>query len=228
MSSWSSTYIIIPAFNEGLVLADVIDELSATWPDAAVVVVDDGSTDDTAEIASSRPVHLLRHVTNLGQGAALKTGLDYAIARGADILVTFDGDGQHKADDVARVREPVAVDGYDVAFGTRFADVNPEGIGLIRRLTLKFGMWFTRLFLRLPVTDTNNGLRALTARAAKQIRIEQNRMSHALEIIYEVKRLKLSWTEVPVRIRYTNYSRGKGQSSLAGLDILADLWGSRR
>lgn len=228
MSIRPSTYIIVPAFNEGPVLEGVLDGLLEQCRDAEVVVVDDGSHDRTAEIASSRSVHLLRHITNLGQGAALTTGMNYAVARGAEILVTFDADGQHDPADVDRIVEPVAQGDYDVAFGTRFSDVKPEGVGLTRWLTLRVGIWFTRALLRLPVRDTNNGLRAISAYAATQMKLEQNRMSHALEIIYETKRLKLRWTEVPVRIRYTSHSRAKGQSSLGGLDILADLWAARR
>lgn len=220
--------IVIPAFNEQRTLGEVLDELLATCPSVSVVVVDDGSTDRTSEVAASRPVHLLHHATNLGQGAALKTGFDYALAHGADILVTFDADGQMFAGDVARICEPIAVSAYDVVLGTRFADVQPEGMTRLRRLTLRLGIWFTRVTSRLPVTDTYNGLRALSRAAAEQIRIDQNRMGHGLEIIYEIARLKLRWKEVPVSIRYTEYSKEKGLSSWAALDIVADLWGTRR
>jgi glycosyltransferase involved in cell wall biosynthesis len=223
-----STYIIVPAYNESTVLAKVLDELVDACPKASIVVVDDGSTDDTGMIASARPVHLVTHVVNLGQGAALKTGLEYALSKGADVLVTFDADGQHTPADIVSIREPIVSGNYDVVFGTRFAGIKPVGIGRLRRLILKTAVLFTRLSSGLSVTDTNNGLRALSRRAAELISMDQARMGHALEITYEVARLKLRWTEVPVRIRYTEYSRRKGQSSLGTLDILADLWGSRR
>lgn len=221
-------HIVIPGFNEEPVLGEVLDELVAKYPSAVIVVVDDNSTDQTYEVAASRAVHLLRHAVNLGQGAALRTGINYALSLGAEVVVTFDADGQMNPDDIEHLVEPVASGAFDVALGTRFADRKPEGMGLIRKLVLTAAVVFTRLTARLAVSDTHNGFRALSRKAAQSIQITQNRMAHASEILEEIYRLKLSWVEVPVSIRYTAHSKRKGQSSLAAIDIVMDLFSKPR
>ncbi|HVE92156.1 MAG TPA: glycosyltransferase family 2 protein [Actinomycetota bacterium] len=224
----SSVFIVIPAYNEQATLGPVLDEVLAACPGAQVVVVDDGSADQTYEVAFSRPVHLLRHVVNLGQGAALKTGVDYALSRGARVVVTFDADGQMSATDIPLLADPVLAGQCEVALGTRFAGVRAEGMGTIRRLVLWAAVRFTRMTSRIPVTDAHNGFRVLSRKAAEQIEITQNRMAHASEILNEIARLKLPWIEVPVFIRYTEHSKRKGQSSLAAVDILFDLFSRPR
>jgi glycosyltransferase involved in cell wall biosynthesis len=223
----AAVFIVIPAKDEGSVLGDVLDELAADCPEGEIVVVDDGSADHTSDIAKSRGAHVLRHAVNLGQGAALVTGIGYALRSGAEVIVTYDADGQMVAADVNRLVEPVVVGDCDVALGTRFGKLAPESIGTRRRLLLRGAVMFTRMTVHLPVTDVHNGFRAFSRKAAEMIAVTQNRMAHASEILHEIARLHLRWTEVPVRIRYTEYSRRKGQSGTAALDILSDLfWGS--
>ena len=219
----SGYHVVIPVFNEAPVLGGVLDELLDIVAGDQVVVVDDCSTDESYEVAVARPVHLLRHAVNLGQGAALRTGIRYALDLPGRALVTFDADGQMSPDDVAHVVGPVLSGQYDAVLGTRFGGVRPEGMRLSRRMVLRAGIHFTRATARLPLSDAHNGFRALSVEAARSIRITQNRMAHASEILSEIARLGLTWTEVPVRIRYTDHSRAKGQSSLAALDILFDL-----
>ena len=222
-------FVVVPAHNEEQVLGQVLDELAEACPSAPVVVVDDCSTDATYHVAECRPVHLLRHVANLGQGAALKTGIDHALAQGAEIIVTFDADGQMVADEIPSIVAPVASGDYDVAFGTRFGSIAPVGMTRLRRITLLSARTFTRLTTRLPFTDAHNGFRALNRKAAEVIVFTQDRMAHASEIAREVVRLDLRWTEVPVTIRYTEYSKKKGQTLLSAFDILSDLfWGPNR
>jgi glycosyltransferase involved in cell wall biosynthesis len=220
------TFVVIPAHNEDAVLGEVLDELRSH--DLQIVVVDDGSTDQTFDVAVARGAHVLRHVVNLGQGAALRTGIDYALRMGAEIVVTFDADGQMDAGDIAAVVEPIALGECDVVFGTRFSSQRPEGIRPLRRLLLFAALVFTRVTTGLAVTDVHNGFRAFSRKALEQIRIEQNRMAHASEVVQEVARLRLRWKEAPVRIRYTEYSRRKGQRSSGALDILIDLFTAKR
>jgi glycosyltransferase involved in cell wall biosynthesis len=165
---------------------------------------------------------------NLGQGAALRTGIDYALAAGAEIVVTFDADGQMTAADVPTVVAPVASGECDVALGTRFAVHRPTAMTGTRRVLLGAGLAFTRMTSGLPVTDVHNGFRAFSRKGLESINITQSRMAHASEIVHEIARLKLRWKEIPVRISYSDYSRRKGQSSLGAVDILLDLIFTKR
>lgn len=208
--SLDGTWIVIPAYNEAARIGDTLATvLRAGCP---VVVVDDGSSDATAEAALAHPVWLLRHAVNCGQGAALQTGIDFALARGARVVVTFDADGQHQVEDVGPLAAPVLAGEADVALGSRFLGAAP-GLPMSRWLVLKVGVLFTRVFSRVALTDTHNGLRALSREAAGRIRITQNGMAHASEIIDQVRRHSLRCREVPVTIRYSVGTLEKGQSS---------------
>ena len=137
--------------------------------------------------------------------------------------MTYDADGQHQPEDVESLLRPVVRDGYDVALGTRFA--RPESIQSIpatRRLLLRMAAAYTRWTVGLHVTDTHNGLRAFSAKAAAKLRIVQNRMSHATEILQQIRLHGMRYVEVPVHIRYTDYSVKKGQSGLNAVTILCD------
>ncbi|HEX5437067.1 MAG TPA: glycosyltransferase family 2 protein [Gemmatimonadaceae bacterium] len=215
--------VVIPAFNERLSLATVLEAL-APLP-YRVIVVDDGSTDDTAAVAHRFNVCVIRHAWNLGQGAALQTGIDYALRLPMTrYVVTFDADGQHRADDIPRVLAPLELGSHDVVLGSRFAtgaaaiDVPP-----LRRLMLRAAVAFTRLTTRLRLTDTHNGVRAFTRAAASGLNITQNRMAHASQILSRVAELGLRYREVPVTVQYTPYSVAKGQTLLDALTIVWDI-----
>lgn len=213
------TCVVVPAYNEGAMIGTVAAALVSRGFD--VVVVDDASSDDTASRAAAAGATALRHIINRGQGAALATGIAHALARRAEFVVTFDADGQHDSDEIFKLLEPLAGGNFDVALGSRFLRANstiPPG----RRLLLRAAILFTRAASGLPVTDTHNGLRAMTARAASLIRIRQDRMAHASEILDEIRDHGLRWCEVPVTITYTEYSRRKGQSHLGLFRILVD------
>jgi glycosyltransferase involved in cell wall biosynthesis len=213
-------FFVIPAFNEAAAVGDVVRRVRARFPD--VIVVDDGSQDDTGAVARAAGALVLRHVLNRGQGAALQTGLECALARGADVIVTFDSDGQHQLEDVDALLAPVLEGRCDVALGSRF--LHPDSrVPLLRKLTLKLGVVFTRLVSKVKVTDTHNGLRALSRRAAERLHLRQDRMAHASEILDELGRLGLRYCEVPVRIVYSDYARAKGQPSSAALRIVWDF-----
>jgi polyprenyl-phospho-N-acetylgalactosaminyl synthase len=213
-------WIVIPAFNEARAIRRVVVQVVTRFP--KVVVVDDGSDDNTSAEAVRAGAVVVRHLVNLGQGAALQTGIDYALAAGADLIVTFDADEQHDPDDIPRLVAALRRENAEVALGSRFLGRAP-GMPWPRRLLLRAAVWFTNLTSGLRLTDSHNGLRLLTATAARRIRITHNRMAHASEIIDQIGRFRLPYVEVPVTIRYTEYSRRKGQSGLDVFDILLEL-----
>ncbi len=218
--------VVIPAYNEAPAIGKVLAELCA-YP-YRVVLVDDGSTDGTLDVARPFPVAILRHAINLGQGAALHTGIQYALQlQGVQTIVTFDADGQHDPANIARLVEALE-QGYDVALGSRFIQ-GGEAISIpwLKRALLSLAVWVTRRTTGLPLTDTHNGLRAFRRSAAARIRIQHNGMAHASEILSQVALLGLRYCEVPVSVRYTEYSLHKGQSLLNSVNILWEIIGSK-
>jgi len=215
----SCVYVVVPAYNEGSAVHDVVREIRLDFPH--VVVVDDGSRDATAAEAKKAGAVVLRHVLNRGQGAALQTGIDYCLRRGADVVVTFDADGQHRVEDVHRMLAALETTGADVAIGSRFLDLQ-SNLPAARRLTLRIATRFMRLTSGVPLTDAHNGLRAIRRSAAQRIRITLDGMAHASELVDQIDRHDLKVTEVPVVIRYSEYSLAKGQSSFAAIRIAFD------
>ena len=185
-------------------------------------MVDDGSRDDTADAAFSAGAAVIRHPVNLGQGAALQSGIAFALSRHADYIVTFDADGQHDIADIERMIATLEREQADIAIGSRFLGT-AQGIPPLRRVLLKAGILVTQILSGLRLTDAHNGLRVITGPAAARLRITQNRMAHASEIIEQIAALKLRYVEVPVTIRYTEYSLQKGQRTLDSLVVLKDL-----
>lgn len=215
-----AVWLVIAAYNEGERLARTLQTVShRNWQ---VVVVDDGSRDNTAEVSSRFQVWTLRHPLNCGQGAALRTGIDFALQRGAEIIVTFDADGQHDAEEIPELIAPIVSGHADVALGSRFAG-RAVNMPWTRWVTLKLGILFTRIVSGVRVSDVHNGFRALSRSAAERIEIRQPRMAHASEILDEIHRLRLRFVEVPVTITYCEETLAKGQSSLAALRITGHL-----
>ncbi len=224
VSSRPRVWIVIAAYNEGSRLDGTLRSLKTV--DAEIVVVDDGSSDATRSVAANHPVWVLSHPINCGQGAALRTGIAFALNRGAHVIVTFDGDGQHDARDIPRLIEPVLAGRVDAALGSRFlgrALDMPFG----RRVLLLAARAFTRVFSAVTVTDPHNGLRALSRRAAEQIRMTQDGMAHASEIVEQLNVQQLRWCELPVTIRYTEETLAKGQRGWNAIGIVGHLVAGR-
>jgi glycosyltransferase involved in cell wall biosynthesis len=217
----AKVWVVVAAYNEAAPIARVITDL--THSRYHVVVVDDGSTDGTPHIARAAGAIVFKHPINLGQGAALQTGIDYALSQGAGRLVTFDADGQHNIADIPRLLEALTRERADFALGSRFLGGCSNLPGL-RRLVLQAATLFTRLTTGLQLTDTHNGLRAMTRRGACAINLQQNRMAHASEILSQIAASRLRYVEVPVTIEYTSYSLAKGQSAGDSIMILLDLF----
>jgi glycosyltransferase involved in cell wall biosynthesis len=217
-------WLVVPAFNEAAVIGRVVADLLCHG--YRTIVVDDGSTDDTGRQAGAAGAIVVTHPINLGQGAALQTGIAFALRHGADTIVTFDADRQHRAADVAPLVEALATADADFALGSRFLG-GAVAMPVSRRLLLMAATSFTRLTTGMTVTDTHNGLRAMTRRGASRIRLRQNRMAHASELLDQIARSGLRYVEVPVTIEYSRYSLAKGQRLADSLRILVDLSAQR-
>lgn len=211
-----NAWVVIAAYREAPIIRSVVEGLFSYVE--RVVVVDDHSRDATGDEAYAGGADVLTHPINRGQGASLRTGTQYALAKGADMIVHFDADGQHLASDIPQFLDALA-GGADVALGSRFMK-DSNAIPPLRRFVLRCGILFTWLFSGIKLSDTHNGFRAFTRRAASQIIIRENRMAHASEILHEIVRLRLSYSEVPTTILYTVYSKSRGQSSWNSFSIL--------
>lgn len=212
---------MVPLYNEGQVVREVILQARAVFPN--IVCVDDGSSDNSADEAAAAGAVVVKHPINLGQGAALQTGLDYAMSDpSAEFFVTFDSDGQHGLDDALAMVTRLSEEPVDVIIGSRFLDGRTKP-GRIKKVVLKLAVIFENVSTGVRLTDAHNGLRALNRRAVSVIRIEQNRMAHASEIVAKIGQNKLRYAEHPVHIIYTDYSRAKGQSVWNLVNILNDL-----
>ncbi|MFL6975395.1 MAG: glycosyltransferase family 2 protein [Xanthobacteraceae bacterium] len=219
-----NVWVVMAAYNEARVIADVVADVRTTGH--RVVVVDDGSKDSTADVATGAGAIVIKHPINLGQGAGLQTGLDFAVAQGADVIVTFDADGQHRASDIAGLLDALARHGADFALGSRFLG-SSVNLPPSRRILLRAATWFTRATTGLDITDSHNGLRAMTRRGASRIHLRQNRMAHASEILHQIATSGLKYVETPVTIHYSAYSLAKGQTLFDALLIILDLFARR-
>ena len=215
-----SVWIVVAAFNEAAVLSPIVSDLVRR--SYRVVVVDDGSHDGTGQIAFSAGATVVAHLVNPGQGAALQTGINFALQQGADYVVTFDADGQHRPSDIARLIDALVEHEAAYALGSRFLG-SSRGMPLGRRLLMQAAVWLTRGMTGLLLTDTHNGLRAMTREGASRISLRQNRMAHASELLEQIAASGLRHVEVPVTIDYTGYSLEKGQRLSDSLIILFDL-----
>lgn len=216
----NTTWVIIPMFNEGAVIHRVAREVLMAFPN--LVVVDDGSTDDALEQSARAGATVLRHPINLGQGAALQTGIKYALQRGADYIVTFDADGQHLVKDAVAMLDMLQKENFDVVLGSRFIGTT-IGMSFGRRLLLKAAIIYTKITTGLNLTDAHNGLRVFSRTAAMNINIRQNRMAHASEILEQISAKKMRYVEYGNTIRYTDYSKLKGQKPSNAINIIVDL-----
>lgn len=213
--------ILVPVFNEARVVGDVVRGLRERF--GRVICVDDGSTDGSGTAAAAAGATVLHHATNLGQGAALQTAIDYALTvPEIAYLVTFDADGQHQIDDVLAMLELARTEDLAIVFGSRFLDERTQA-GFLKRLVLKTAVWVTNQSTGMRLTDAHNGLRVIRRDAAAGVHLTQNRMAHASEIVLQLGRTKLPWREYPVHLLYTDYSKAKGQSLLNAVNILFEL-----
>jgi glycosyltransferase involved in cell wall biosynthesis len=217
--------VIVPAYNEGRVLKATIELLLETG--YTIVVVDDGSKDDTSVIRDL-PVVYIRHPVNLGQGAALQTGMVYALRAGADVAVHFDADGQHDPGQINRLVAPILHGFADVVLGSRFLRrQDARMVPWQKRILLRGGIWVSWMMTGIRLSDAHNGFRALSRRALERIHIHENGFAHATEILQRIREGKLTYAEVPITVLYSEYSKQKGQRVWNSLNILFELLLSR-
>lgn len=212
--------IVIAAYNEEKVIDKVIKSVLTKVDE--VVVVDDGSSDQTFGIAKESGAIVLRHFLNRGQGAALQTGINFALSLGADIIVTFDADGQFDPDEIEKIIKPLLLGEFDVSLGSRFLESKSE-VPQLKGVILKLAVMVTKIYTGLSITDAHNGFRAISKKAAGLIKIRQDGMAHASEIIEQIRKHNLKFTEVPVTVKYTDYSLKKGQKISNSFKIVWDL-----
>lgn len=217
----TDAWLVVPLYNEAAVIGDVVTRARERFPN--VVCVDDGSADASAAAAERAGAVVVRHPFNLGQGAALQTGMRYVLEQtDAEYIVTFDADGQHQVEDAEAMVQLARRDDLAIVFGSRFLDERTRP-GLAKRLVLRTAVWVTNQSTGLRLTDAHNGLRVIRRDAASKLDLRQNRMAHATEIVLNLGRTGLPWAEYPVHVLYTDYSKGKGQSLLNSVNILVDL-----
>lgn len=211
-------YVIVPAFNEEQRIAGTLEKLKPY--NYTVVVVDDGSKDKTAEVAKQNGCVVLKHFINRGQGAALDTGMQYAVKKGAKYIVHFDADGQFQAEEISEMLEPLVKDpSLDIVLGTRYGGKKLNVPKFKTYFIHKPALLFQNLTTGLKLTDVHSGFRAMTTGTAKRLKIQQDGMAHASEIVNQVASLKLKYTEVPITVVYNEF----GQGLSGGFKILRSL-----
>lgn len=211
-------FVIVPAYNEDQNIGRVIGGLfEKGFKD--IVVVDDGSTDNTAQIAGQNGATVLRHEVNRGQGASLQTGNDYAMQNNASLVVHFDADGQFNPADIAEAIAVMQKNNADVVFGSRFLDNRSKLPWTKRYLLLPVSRLINKILTGLKLTDAHNGFRILSKKALQKIKITQDRMAHNSEIVRQVKEHGLVFVEHPVEVTYFEY----GQNVSGGLKVLQDI-----
>lgn len=201
--------VVVPVYNEAPVLGSILTEVKEIKGGYSVVVVDDGSTDGSGDIARKAGATVVRHRYNLGLGAALATGLAAAKRLGTHAAVTFDADGQHKVSDLMAVLAPVLDGKADVVIGTRLR--NPKGMPITRQLLNRLANYFTWFLFGVWTTDSQSGLRAFSRHALSAVDLRTHRMEASTELFGEIRKHGLRFAEVPITPIYTEYSKAKGQ-----------------
>ena len=209
---------IVPAYNEEDSIGSVVRDLFHHVDE--VVVVNDGSRDETVREATDAGATVLSHEINRGQGAALETGHEYARRAGATHALHFDGDGQFCVEDIAAAKAKLEQSNADILFGSRFLDNRSELPWLKKYLLLPLGRLVNRLFGAPKLSDAHNGFRILGPRAIESIRITHDDMAHATEIPILASHAGLTIVEHPVKVQYREF----GQGPVGGLRIVRDLF----
>ncbi|MFA4833392.1 MAG: glycosyltransferase family 2 protein [Patescibacteria group bacterium] len=214
-------FCVIPAYNEKETISEVIDKVKLMVDE--VVMVDDGSNDETKKLARERGAVVLSHIINRGQGAALETGNKYALRAGADIIVHFDADGQFLPEEINDIIAPIKAGEADIVFGSRFLGKKSNMPPFKKYVIIPLAHLINKIFTGSSLTDPQNGFRALSRKAADKIKIEQDGMAHNTEIISKAFASGLKIKEIPVTVIYHNF----GQRFSGGLKIIKDLILSR-
>lgn len=212
--------VIIPVYNEAVVINAVIKRVLKHFK--YVICVNDGSKDTSSDEIARTNAYLIEHPINMGQGAALQTGIEFARQLPVDYFVTFDADGQHRIRDVKVMLARIEQDEHDIILGSRFMG-DTVGMSSSKRTILKAAIHFSNATSGLTLTDTHNGLRVFNRAVAEGVQITMPDMAHASEFLEIIARNNYRYTEVPVTIEYTDYSKAKGQSIINAVNIGFDM-----
>lgn len=216
---------VIPAYNESRVIGDVIKRLSAQLKKSRInykiVVVDDGSSDSTANVAKKSGAHVIRHILNTGSGGATATGLSYAQQSGFDIAVTLDADGQHDAKDALKGVKEIQTKGGDLLIGSRL--IKSDGMSRTKIIGNKGLSFITYLLFGVNVTDSQSGLRVFSKKALDNLRWKTSGYEFCSEMIWRAKQQGMVIREFPIKAIYTDYSVRKGQNNWNAVNIIKSL-----
>jgi len=214
-------FVIIPCYNEAAVIRNTVIEVLRHGYN--VVIIDDSSKDNSKNELKGLPVYYLRHRVNLGQGAALQTGIDFALKKGAKYFVTFDADGQHDSDDIPGMVALLEKEKADIVFGSRFLPGAKTNVSRSRSFALNLGRYINYFTSGILLSDSFNGMRIFSKAAAEKIKLTENRMSHPVQLLMLTAAGKLKYTEYPVAIHYSDYSKKKGLKNKDGIKILIEI-----
>lgn len=217
--------VIIPAYKEEKAIGGVVKRVPKRIPgidETIVLVVDDGSPDETGRIAREAGAVVVRHMLNQGKGIGLDTGFQAARLLGADVAVTLDADGQHDPKEIPQMVGPILAHGVDFVVGSRFL-AGTTGMPWRRRLYNQASNWVTRLLYGVKATDTICGYRAFSRKALGVLRYPSYGYEAEVELFSQVKRHRLQYAEVPIKTIYTDYSRSKGLGFSQAITMLFTL-----
>ena len=222
MNKFDNVYILVPLYNEEQVISDTIEGLKKYFNN--ILIINDGSSDSSLSIISDLGVEYVSHSINLGVGAAVQTGFEFILdnRRKCSAIITFDADGQHRAEDAQRIAQEIEISDKEIIFGSRFLGFDKK-IPIVKRLVLKTVCSLTKFITGVNLTDAHNGLKGYKVSAINKININLDGYAYESELIRQVQKHNISFKEVPTDIEYTEYSKSKGQKILSGFIIIEDL-----
>lgn len=213
--------VIVPCYNEEQVVRKVLQDIKAHFKE--IICVDDGSSDNSASEIIISGATLIEHPINLGAGAAIQTGIDYALQDPAvEIFITIDADGQHNINDAVAMVKHLQRHNLDIVFGSRFIG-NVESIHPIKKVFLKIAALFSTTTTGVKLTDPHIGLRVFNRKFAENLKLSLPDFTHASEVIHRIKEGNYKYAEVPVTVTYSDYSKAKGQPMMNAINITVDL-----
>lgn len=217
--------IVIPAYNEATTIADVVSSvkkhLKSFGVKSQIVVVDDGSTDETAHLAAKSGAKVISHILNSGAGAATATGLEYAKQQGLEVVATMDADGQHSTEDLVKGVRLLQDEGYDLLIGSRL--INTDGMSKVKILGNRGLSAITRVLFKVNVTDSQSGLRVMSQDAVDRLTWKSHGYEFCSEMLWRAHQLRFKIGEYPIKAIYTEYSRSKGQNNWNAVNIIKSL-----
>lgn len=211
----SKILILLPAFNEAEVIGEVLEGIQKEGYQN-ICLIDDGSTDNTSDIAQGYSVHILRHVLNRGAGAAIQTGIQFARNQGFEYVILIDSDGQHLPEDIHKLYAKMQEVDADIVIGNRFFGTD-NSIPKRRVAYNRIANVFTNIFCKHNYKDTQSGFRLLNRRSIEKLELRNKGFGFCSEMIIQGEKLDLQIAEVPIRVLYTTYSMNKGQNLRVGV-----------